>query len=200
MVNVEKKSKVMAFRQTEEPNKGLWIVPSKTNPEWAWMNVVQTTYRFNGKTYFKSQRKALVTGPKEFLEMDLKESKGEYSGHIFRFECVETDVPQEIKDMYFDNRFTDAENIAKNPRWYKANGDVTKGGVLLTLNGARILKFNIWDPNGEMADVRVQHDNVGEARNASLKMRMLKNAEKVEFKAQEEELDVEDVEETEEEA
>lgn len=152
------------------------VLPGKSNKEYGWMNLTQQKKTFNGTSYVVSTRTCLVRGPVDCLKEDVAERGAEWPGRIWQYQCLETAIPQEIIDMYFNKDKSIAQNIAENPKWIKRNGDEKDGAVVLTKNGARILRFNIYDETGEIPDQIEEHDNKQEAEASSLKMRMTRNA------------------------
>jgi hypothetical protein len=145
---------------------GLEITPSKNNPEWGYMMCAQDEETFNGRTTFSSTKTALINGSVKSLQklykrnLDPTTNQCILSGHIVSKQCLENNIPADLREAFFFRDKTEEENIERN---VKRNGSKEEGAVELTVNGLRILNFTMWDPTGEQESVIVQHDNTAEA-------------------------------------
>jgi len=134
-----------------------------------YMNLNQTLVTFDGNRVNTENRSCLLRGHVDQLKAVQEQyATGEMPGRIRVVECLEsaamrvatgmadkTDVGDvtALNELHSELIKTDFEKaisgyIKKNP---KTNSILTKGGE-------RILRFQVYDPTGELPDVKIQHD------------------------------------------
>lgn len=134
-----------------------------------YMNLNQTLVTFGGNRVNTENRSCLLRGNVDQLKAVQEQyATGEMPGRIRVVECLEsaamrvangmadkTDVGDvtALNELHSELVKTDLEKaisgyIKKNPRT----------NTILTKEGERILRFQVYDATGELPDVKVQHD------------------------------------------
>lgn len=134
-----------------------------------YMNLNQTLVTFSGNRVNTENRSCLLRGNVDQLKAAQEQyATGEMPGRIRVVECLEssamrvangmadkTDVGDvtALNELHSELVKTDLEKaisgfIKKNPRT----------NTILTKEGERVLRFQVYDATGELPDVKIQHD------------------------------------------
>ena len=149
-----------------KPNDNGEIVTAyEGNPEFGYVVLHSVETVFQGQWMKETERSTIMKGEVAKLAKIFKASWTAPNGKIAVTECLEDEVPPKLEAMFFNKDLDHEENIKP---YLKTAGE---GGPQLLSGGKRILRFTEFDPAGQQADVRVQHDNGDEVKayNASQK-------------------------------
>lgn len=134
---------------------GSVITAYKNNPEYGYVQLQQTAITVDGGWVRESKRSTLLRAKMDLLTKFVSATKSlQLPGAIVVKEFLESEVPQEMKDKFFNKELSYEDQIA--PYVKRAGQD----GVELTLGGERILRFTEYDAAGSQSDIKVAHDNV----------------------------------------
>ena len=134
---------------------GSVITAYKNNAEFGYVQLQQTAITVDGGWVRESKRSTLLRAKMDLLTKFVAAYKSlQLPGAIVVKEYLESEVPQDMADKFFNKELAYEDAIA--PYVKRAGAD----GVELTYGGERILRFTSYDANGSDTDVKVAHDNV----------------------------------------
>lgn len=145
---------------------GSQIRQSANNPKFGALLLTQEVLVFSGRFINMRSRNAIMSAEIPTLKATIAMDKanGGIPGKVVVLEYVESEVPQEIKDEFYDSKADEEDNIE---RFLKKTGD-DEFGIELTKDGENILRFTKFDATATMQDVFVAHDNTDEASEAAI--------------------------------
>jgi hypothetical protein len=150
-------SKVMITPNAK--NGGALITMSKKNPEYGFSILSQTATTLSPDGWIRENRRSTLLKGKvtELQRFIAAVPKLELPGRILVKEFVESEVPEQISDMFFQKGVPIEAAMAPYVKTTGPDG----GNVELTLDGERILRFSMYvgNPGEEDTDVLVMHDN-----------------------------------------
>jgi hypothetical protein len=145
-------------------DSGLKITPYKNNPKLGYVTIESTeTTLKDGGWLRNSTRTALLKADIETLNTYIG-TKNVLPGKIIVNEFIEGTEPASFKSRIDSNK--DYETAIKPHLKMSTSED--KGGIPLTIEGNRILRFTDYDPTGLLNDLIVKHDNVDELKAAKV--------------------------------
>jgi hypothetical protein len=141
------------------PNKksGDLVNAFKKNPELGFIQLESSDLAIGAGWIKESKRTALLKAKCTLLNAFIKANPSlEVPGKIGILEFTEDNVPEVIQKEYLRDDLSYEEAIES---FIKRAGE---DGPALTFQGKRILKFQKYDPSGEIKDIHIQHDNISE--------------------------------------
>jgi hypothetical protein len=153
------------------PNaKNAFVTLFDDNPERGFIILESNILELKDGFINNKKRTAIINGDKDSLVKLIKVLGTEsWGGRIAVLEFTEDNIPDEHKNKLIytkqDGYLTDEEEGMQ--KYLKR---ASKDGVVLTKGGKRIVKFNVYDPSGNLEDILVHHDNIEEV-NADRKNR-----------------------------
>jgi hypothetical protein len=111
------------------------------------------------------KRTAIINGDVEDLKKLIRlKGTDDWGGRIAIIEYTENNVPDAFKSK-FSYKDSTGQMVDAEEGMIKYLKKSSKDGVVLTKDGQRIVKFNIYDPTGTTEDLLVKHDNTDEVMN-----------------------------------
>jgi hypothetical protein len=134
-----------------------------------YMNLRQTLVTFGGNQVNTENRSCLLRGNVEKLKAAQEQyPEGSMPGRIRVVECLESAAMRVSNGMADKTDIGDATALAelhseiiKTDMEKAIEGFVKKNpknNTILTKDGERILRFQVYDATGELADIKIQHD------------------------------------------
>lgn len=145
---------------------GTQIKPSANNPKFGALLLTQEVLVFSGRFINMRSRNAIMSAEIPTLEaaIAMEQANGGIPGKVVVLEYVESEVPQEIKDEFYNENEDEDVNIE---RFLKKTGN-DEFAIELTKDGENILRFTKFDATATMQDIFVAHDNSEEASEAAV--------------------------------
>ena len=150
------------------PNKktGLLVNAYQRNPEFGYIQLQQKSSVIENGWIREKKRNTLLRATVGILADFVSQNKTlSLNGNIVVKEFLESEVPAEYADRFFDKSKDYESAIAPYVKRTKADG------IELTFEGERILRFTEFDPSGTSTDTTVAHNNI-EALVASVREAM----------------------------
>lgn len=151
-------------------NKSTGVYVNKyanSTKDFGFMNIQSQSVSFNGNRLNTETRSCLLRGNVDHLQSIVNSAKdGKLPGRIRLYEITE-DIAREVAMGIIKS---EAHSIAKNELHSEliktdfesaVEGYVKKNpssGTVLTKDGERILRFQVYDQSGESTDILIQHD------------------------------------------
>ena len=144
---------------TPTKDTGALVTPYAGNSDYGYVMLSQTRSTFNNGWLKEVTNRTIVKGATSALEGFVKAYPSlELPGNLVVKEYVEGNIPEDIAKAHFDDSLSYEEQI---DGYIKRAG--TEGPALL-VGDKKILRFTVWDMNGDDVDLTIQHSNAEEVK------------------------------------